>query len=287
MTSSVEIAVVLTTYERPEHLERSLVSLELQQGVAGKFEVIVTDDGSRDRTEALVRKFARQCSFPLKWITHPHEGFRVSLCRNDGVRASDAPYFLFTDSDCLFPPEHLRKHLQARRPGIIRAGDCLRLNRERTARIDRQAIESGAYRSWVSWFERQRMFRKMIKEQYYQVVRHSAKPKLTGCNIGISRDDLEAVNGFDESFVGWGCEDDDLAFRLRRAGRRVVSALGYTYAYHMWHPRDPSRTARWNDGPNVERLLESGRPIQCEAGLISMPGAAVGGTPGGAQRHAA
>ena len=50
MPPSVEIAVVLTTYERPEHLERSLASLALQQGVDGKFEVIVTDDGSQDRT---------------------------------------------------------------------------------------------------------------------------------------------------------------------------------------------------------------------------------------------
>ena len=290
MSTSVEIAVVLTTYERPEHLERSLVSLELQQGVAGKFEVIVTDDGSQDRTHSVVRKFARTCSYPLTWITHPHDGFRVSLCRNDGVRASGAPYFLFTDSDCLFPPDHLLKHLHARTPNVIRAGDCLRFDRETTERIDSAAITSGAYRSWATWNERRRMFKKKIKEQYYQLVRHNAKPKLTGCNIGISREDLEAVNGFDESFVGWGCEDDDLAFRLRKAGRRITSALGYTYAYHMWHPTDPSRPTRWNDGPNVERLQHLDRPIQCAAGLIqTFEPAATGSTPGAPRpsKHAA
>lgn len=273
MPTSIEIAVVLTTYERPEHLERSLTSLALQQDVNGKFEVIVADDGSQDRTHSVVSAFASKANFPLTWITHPHRGFRVSLCRNDGVRASRAPYFLFTDSDCIFPPDHLQKHLLARAANVVRAGDCLRLDRATTECIDSAAIESGTYRARVSRDERRWLFRKKIKEGYYQLVRHPSKPKLTGCNIGISRDDLVAVNGFDESFVGWGCEDDDLAFRLRKAGRHIASALGFTHAYHMWHATESTRPAKWKDGPNVKRLRHVNRPIQCAVGLVSMANA--------------
>jgi GT2 family glycosyltransferase len=270
MASTLEISVILTTYQRPRHLERSLVSLAWQRGVDGKYEVIVADDGSEDRTHCLIRKFMRTANFPLKFITHPHRGFRVALCRNDGVRASTAPYLLFSDSDCLFPPDHLAKHLAARRPSVVRAGNCLRLDHDATERVDVAAITSGEYRRWVSREERQRMFQKWIKEQYYQLIRHASKPKLTGCNIGISRRDLEAVNGFDETFVGWGCEDDDLAFRLRKAGIRVVTALGYTHAYHMWHPTDPTHPGKWNDGPNVGRLLHLDRPIKCRAGIVPL-----------------
>jgi GT2 family glycosyltransferase len=107
-----------------------------------------------------------------------------------------------------------------------------------------------------------------VKNRYYEIVRHVKKPKLISNDFGIWREDLEAVNGFDESFVGWGCEDDDLAYRLRRAGRRIVSALAYTHCYHMWHPTEPSRPAEWKDGANVRRLLSPVRPIQCEDGLI-------------------
>ncbi len=270
MPSKLELSVVLTTYRRPAHLERSLRSLALQRGVAGKFEVIVADDGSMDQSPTIVRNFARAADFPVKWITHSHRGFRVAFCRNDGARASNAPYLLFSDSDCIFPVDHLQKHLLARRPGVIRAGDCVRLDRESTERVDAAAIDSGAYRNWVSREERQRLFQKRIKGHYYQLVRHATRPKLTGFNIGISREDLEAVNGFDESFIGWGCEDDDLANRLRRAGRRIASALGYTHGYHMWHPTEPSRPAKWTDGPNVSRLQSFERPIQCAAGLKSM-----------------
>jgi GT2 family glycosyltransferase len=230
--------------------------------------VIVADDGSEDRTHSLMRKFMRTAEYPLKLITHPHRGFRVALCRNDGVRASTAPYLLFSDGDCLFPPDHLAKHLAARRPRVVRAGNCLRLDHDATERVNAAAISSSEYRRWVSPEERKRLFKKWIKERYYQLIRHASKPKLTGCNIGISRRDLEAVNGFDETFVGWGCEDDDLAYRLRRAGIRVATALGYTYAYHMWHPTDPTHPGKWNDGPNVGRLMHLDRPIKCSAGLV-------------------
>jgi GT2 family glycosyltransferase len=274
MPRELELSVILTTYQRPAHLERSLISLALQRGMEGRFEVVVADDGSQDRTTDVVARFQPKANFPLKLITHPHQGFRVALCRNDGVRASTAPYLLFSDSDCLFPPDHLAKHLLARRPRVVRAGNCLRLDQESTDRVDVAAIMSESYRRWVGRDERLRMFNKWIKEQYYQLRRHSTKPKVTGCNIGISRQDLEAVNGFDETFVGWGCEDDDLAFRLRKAGVRVASALGYTHAYHMWHPTDPTTPEKWTDGSNVARLQRLDRPVQCRAGLVTLDEAA-------------
>jgi glycosyltransferase involved in cell wall biosynthesis len=236
----------------------------------GKFEVIVADDGSADHTASLVRKFARTAPYPLHWVTHPHDGFRVSLCRNDGVRASSSPYFLFTDSDCIFPADHLRKHVQAGRPGVIRAGDCIRLDEETTARVDERTIASGDFISWAPREERKRLLKIRIKSHYYSWMRHPKKPKLTGYNIGISRDDFEAVNGFDESFIGWGCEDDDLAFRLRKTGRRVATALAYTHGYHLWHPSEPSRPAKWTDGINVSRLDDLDRPVRCAAGLINL-----------------
>ncbi|MDA0255694.1 MAG: glycosyltransferase, partial [Planctomycetota bacterium] len=130
-----EIAVIVSTYERPEHLARCLASLEAQRGVDGRFEVVVTDDGSRDGTLRLLATTARRVDFPLTFTTHEHDGFRLARCRNEGVAATTAPYLLFTDGDCILPPDHLRLHLEARRPGRIVAGDCLRLDEKTTATI--------------------------------------------------------------------------------------------------------------------------------------------------------
>jgi glycosyltransferase involved in cell wall biosynthesis len=268
MPMEPELSVILTTYERPLHLERSLASLAVQRNMAGRFEVVVVDDGSQDRTHEVVHRFARTADFPVKLTTHEHQGFRVALCRNDGVRASSGSYLLISDSDCLFPPHHLEHHLRARKPGIVRAGNCYRLDRETTERLTPDDVAGGWYRREVSYMERWRMWRRWISDVRYQLRKHPIKPKLMGFNIAISRSDLEAVNGFDEEYVGWGCEDDDFAARLRLAGRQVRTVVGYTQAYHMWHPIDPSNPGVWSQGVNVQRLLHGKRQVRCRRGLV-------------------
>jgi len=270
MSTEMELSVILTTYERPNHLERSLVSLALQQNVVGRFEVVVVDDGSKDRTHDVVRQFAQTVSFPVKLTTHEHQGFRVALCRNDGVRTSVGRYLLISDSDCLFPPHHLERHLRARKPSVVQAGNCYRLDFETTQGLTVADVQAGSYRRAVSYTERWRLWRRWISDVRYQLRRHPIKPKLMGFNIAIFREDLEAVNGFDEEYVGWGCEDDDFAARLRMAGKRVRTVVGYTRAYHMWHPIDPSNPGVWSQGANVERLLHGKREIKCRKGLVDL-----------------
>src|SRR5258708_19782189 len=102
--SDLEIAISVTTYQKPWHLRRALASIAGQQGVAGRFEVVVTDDGSTDETPEIVERFGREVDFPVHFTTHPHAAFQVSKCRNAGARATTAPYLLFAHPHCVFPP---------------------------------------------------------------------------------------------------------------------------------------------------------------------------------------
>src|SRR4051794_39366024 len=130
-----EISVVVSTYRRPGHLARCLLSIALQRFDHSKIEVIVTDDGSADRTAAVVEQFGQTVDFSVQFVTHRHRGFRLARCRNEGVFCARAPYLLFTDGDCIMPPDHLAEHMARRRPGSAVAGDCLRLPREASDRI--------------------------------------------------------------------------------------------------------------------------------------------------------
>jgi glycosyltransferase involved in cell wall biosynthesis len=278
MASLPELSVILTTYQRPQHLERSLASLAAQRGVDGLFEVVVADDGSEDRTHDVVSQFARTVDFPLKLTSHPHQGYRVALCRNDGVRASRGRYLLFSDGDCVLPPEHLATHLRMRRPGVVMAGNCYRLSQHVNEQIDMASIAAGTLEtleSCVPPSERRRLFRLWLKNKYYELIGHPTKPKLNSSDFGIWRTDYETVNGFDEGFVGWGCEDDDLGKRLRRAGVRISSILRQTRVFHMWHPLDPTQPSVWREGANVCRLLAPNRPIRCKQGLDQLDDSAI------------
>jgi GT2 family glycosyltransferase len=267
MSNRPEIALLVSSYNRGEHLRRALLSIAAQKGVEGKFEVVVTDDGSTDHSHEVVTKFQAMGEFPLQMTTHPHASFQLAKCRNEGVAASEAPYLLFLDGDCVLPPDHVAQHLAARKKGVVMAGDCARLDEEATSAISDDCIRGGDLARFASPRELGRLRSQHRKALFYSFIRHSAKPKLIGNNVAIWRCDYERVNGYDENFVGWGCEDDDLRLRLRRAGVRIESILGRTFTYHLWHPVDPTATANWRDGANVKRLQRAGRLTACRWGL--------------------
>jgi glycosyltransferase involved in cell wall biosynthesis len=264
----MDIAVIISTFERPGHLRRCLASLEAQQGVADRFEVVVTDDGSRDETLPMLANLARHVDFPLTFTTHDHAGFRLARCRNEGVAASKAPYLIFTDGDCILPRDHLRIHLEERRPGWVVGGDCVRLDATTSERITLDVVRRGDFTMVVPRSERHRIWFKGLRAKAYQWLRMPMRPRLSGNNIALWRDDYERINGFDERFVGWGLEDRDLQRRLERLGLRVRSILQRTAPVHLWHPPAPSFTRNGTGTPNLDYFQSlDDRPTFCDDGL--------------------
>jgi GT2 family glycosyltransferase len=262
-----EIAVLVSSFERPGHLRRVLTSIAAQRGIGRSLEVVITDDGSRDDTPRLVRRFAASVGFPVRFTTHSHDGFQLARCRNEGVQASTAPYLLFLDGDCLIPPDHLRTHLDRRRPGYVMAGYPIHLNENVSEQVSESEVRDATYLSRVSLGKCLAMRWRHVRALGYSLLGHPTRPKLLGGNLGIARGDYERINGYDENFRGWGCEDDDLRMRLKAAGVSVASIAWWTSTYHLWHPKTPSAPATWRAGVNVEYLQRPLRLTRCLAGL--------------------
>jgi len=92
------------------------------------------------------------------------------------------------------------------------------------------------------------------------------KPKLLSAHFSVTLDRYRRVNGFDESFVGYGQEDDDLGARLMRSGARVCVAVADIPALHLHH--ETRAPGDFHDSPNAARLRRR-RPVRCELGLES------------------
>ena len=262
-----ELAVLVSSFERPRHLERSLASIAAQRERPANMEVVVTDDGSRDATGEVVERFAASAPFPVRMTTHPHDGFQLARCRNEGVAASTAEKILFLDGDCVIPPDHLARFMKRLRPGLVLAGFCVWLDEATSERVTLEAIRSGEFVAWAPASELKKLAKLYRKSRLYNWLRHPTKPHLFGGDIGICRADYERINGYDEAFVGWGCEDDDLRVRLRRDGVRIESILNDTRTYHLWHPPAASRPAAWKAGANVARHQRRARLTTCLIGL--------------------
>ena len=266
--SARDVALIVNTYQKPRHLALVLASIAAQTGVDGRFEVIISDDGSTDGTAALVHDFAAQARFPVRFTSQPHDGFRLARTRNAGGRLTTSDYLLFLDGDCILPRDHVAAYLERRRPGRALLGYCARLPEDTSARLDTATIATTDLTALAPASERRLLTQRFRKAWWHAAIRHPSKPRLAGGNCGMWRRDFEAVNGCDERFVGWGQEDDDLGLRLRAAGVRLESILAHTWSLHVWHPVDTSATPRWRDGVNVPYFLRRGRLTRCRHGLL-------------------
>ena len=256
----VDISVIVPTRERSHHLERCLTSLCHQRGVTDGYEIIVSADDGETETAEVVEQLSRDAPVSLHLVTHQGTEFCPAANRNRGVLQSSGRYLVFCDGDCVVPPGHLATHQRRRRPGLSLVGA--------PTYLDRMTTESLT----VAGLERQLRSLKtpllpVIRAHFQQMIRHPSLPKLSGGFFSVWRRDFELINGFDQRFVGWGCEDDDLRLRLRRSGVHIQSIQPHTKSYHLWHPPHASRTKHWRDGPNVAYLQRGLRLTRCVEGL--------------------
>jgi glycosyltransferase involved in cell wall biosynthesis len=262
-----DISLIVNTFQKPRHLALVLKSIALQEGIDGRFEVVVADDGSDATTVEIISDFARQAPFPVAFTTEPHDGFRLARVRNRGAALAAGDTLLFLDGDSVLPPDHVAAHLGARRPGLAMLGDVVRLPEATSRALVPSDLATTDLRRLAPAAELRRMSRRHRKSVFQNWLRHPSKPRLAGGNFAVWRDDYSRVNGSDERFLGWGQEDDDLGLRLRGAGVRLSSIIDRTFTYHVWHPSDPSATPRWRDGVNVRYFLRRGRLSRCRRGI--------------------
>lgn len=260
------VSLVVTTYQMPDHLRRVLAAVEMQT-VASQLEVIVSDDGSRDETSEVVDRFAARASFPVKFVTLPHEGFQLSRTRNQGVLHASAPHVVFLDGDCVVEPNHVEQHLKCWRPGRVTNTYCVRLDQPTSEQITVDAIRGGAYLPWVPKSELRKLTMMQWKAWWYRAIGHARRPALRGGNMGISREDYLRVNGYDERFKAWGNEDDDMGMRLRRVGIKVDYILHRTRTYHLWHPPASTKPKSFKEGDNYQYFSRAIRLTRCLDGL--------------------
>jgi glycosyltransferase involved in cell wall biosynthesis len=101
-----DISAIVPTYNRCGLLRQTIESFIGQTLDPERFELIIVDDGSTDKTEEMVRETAPRCRFKLLYHRMPRNGGPV-LARNAGVGMARAQLLAFTDSDCQVTPQWL------------------------------------------------------------------------------------------------------------------------------------------------------------------------------------
>lgn len=222
------VSVAVSTHGRSQLLPRLVAALEAQTLPPERFEVVIVDNASPDDTSAVLDKLASATSIQLRALRAEGPG-GPARGRNMAWRAARGAVVAFTDDDCLPCPAWLEEGLAAFDDG---AGVVV-------GRTTPPPEQRGA-----------------AEVPFARVVQVDDVRFFETCNVFYRRADLEAVDGFDESFRGVGGEDTDLGLRLTERGVAAEFAPG-ALVHHEVRPGSFAaalrESLRWSDLPLVIR----------------------------------
>jgi glycosyltransferase involved in cell wall biosynthesis len=251
------LSVVISTYNWPQALQAVVEGFFSQSDM--DFEIVIADDGSGEATRACIDSLRARSPVPLKHVWQPDIGYRLAMSRNRGIRACSGDYVLVVDGDCIPQRNYIAQHRKLARRGFIVTGSRILLDPATSERVLAHSLDLQS----IGLAEKLRLRLSGGTNKLPQMLwtlpdvgRHKSRfsfRRIKGCNMGIWRDDLERINGFDESFQGWGHEDADLVVRLFHAGVMRKDGAFATEVFHLWHREAQRDQASSNKRVVLER----------------------------------
>jgi len=235
----MKISFVVLTYNRADALLAVLRSLATQ--CQDGHEVVVTDDGSNAKQVSLLYQNCPSFQCPVRHVWHPDAGFTASRSRNLGAYHATGDYLVFLDGDCVPGPTFVKAHTRLAEKNCFVNGSRVLLSEELTQRVLKNQIDllDQSLGFWINAWSKgdsNKLLHLMGWPAYLRWVQPAFKWKgIRSCNLAIWRQDFFAVNGFDETFEGWGHEDADLVLRLSHSGVTRKNGFFATEVYHLWH----------------------------------------------------
>jgi glycosyltransferase involved in cell wall biosynthesis len=257
------LSLIVTTYNRPDALSKVLEALSRQSVAPG--EVLIADDGSGHRTRQTVERFRQRVPFGLEHVWHEDRGFRAARIRNAAIRRSGGDYIVLLDGDCIPGPHFVEDHRRLAETGCFFQGKRVFVSRRKTDDFT-AALAGNPSALWRCVLSGDlKNSHHLLRLTPWPAMRSRRLRGIKSCNMGIFRNDLFAVNGFNEDFVGWGREDSELAVRLFRYGLRRKGHPFMAVCYHLWHlENDRGRLDRNDD---ILARTQNSRGYVCQNGL--------------------
>ena len=103
------LSIIIPVYNAEAHIRRCIDSIHQQEFSTGSFEIILINDGSKDKSLDIIKKVA-ETDLSIILINKNNEG--PGIARNYGIKKARGQYLLFLDSDDFFETDSLKEILQ-------------------------------------------------------------------------------------------------------------------------------------------------------------------------------
>jgi len=221
----MHVSVIVTCFNEEKNILECLNTLVSQTYPEDKYEIIVADGGSKDRTQSIVKEFM-QTHHNINLVVESKKG--TAAGRNAGVKAARYDYVAFIDADCEAPRDWLEtlaeqyRNIRRKDENVIAVGGT-NIPPENAGNF-LQAI-GVALDSYVGSFgsAQGRQFKKSM---------HVCS--LSNLNVLYDKQKIIDVGYYDESLIS-EAEDADINFRLFSAGNRFLF-IPYSFVWHKMRP---------------------------------------------------
>ncbi len=250
----MKVSVIISFYNKIDFLKKVLAGFEAQ--TFREFEIIIADDGSNKEVVNQIESYIRESNMRIHHVWHEDNGWQKNKILNAAVQTSNGEYLIFVDGDCIPHRRYVRDHYSLSEKGVLLAGRRVRLSNRISESLNYDKIKSGwidksVYTSLLfdSWFGKTIQVEKGFRVSFLanKVNRGTPKRDVLGCNFSLHKEELMAINGFDERYAGPGIgEDIDIDLRYENAGYMVKLLKYCAVQYHIWHPIIPRSTRSTN-----------------------------------------
>ncbi len=98
-------SIIVAVYNRLQEVKELLVSAENMKFSRDEFEILFVDDGSNDGFKEFIQNYNSGSNLNIRAVYQENAG--PGAARNYGMDIARGNYFIFVDSDCMFPPQWL------------------------------------------------------------------------------------------------------------------------------------------------------------------------------------
>lgn len=243
MMSGYKISVVIPTYNRQELLKKTIISLVNQSLSKEEFEVIICDDGSKDKPISLIEKFKKNLN--IRYFYQEDKGFRAGAARNIGLKEAKGDIVLFLDTGVVLEENALANHFIIHKEynepialiGYMYGFDELNENKQA---INSVGINPNNVGEGIKKLKHLKIFdrREKIFEKNGENLLNWKAPWIifwTG-HLSVPRKECLELKGFDESLDSWGYEDIDLGIRWFVKGYKIIMSREVS-SIHLPHDK--------------------------------------------------
>jgi glycosyltransferase involved in cell wall biosynthesis len=219
-------------------------------------EIVIADDGSGRETKEVVEQFQKESPVSVVHVWHEDNGYQLAKIRNRSFAAARGDYLIQIDGDLVLDRHFIQDHLGMAQPGTFVGGARTMMDEELTNWVIEGKVAIDDILSYREHLNRKSNAVRsgILRRLAYMYQRHQRNYKyVLGCNMAFWKKDILKVNGYDESFKGWGKEDNELSVRLQNAGVKLRFIKFGAVVYHLYH-----RVADLSSMPiNEEKLRQT------------------------------